>query len=208
MSQPSSSSYETWVMALRAWSKNPGTPMHHLPALSDDAFHPDTWQRFLKHLNEAINALMDRWNTDLRDALMAAQTDHDIARALTAARGPLLARLELARMQQFPPQFRDQLVLQAQKEIANLQDQLERRDYSGGSRGSTQRSEQERFLRLLRANPLTAVLDMPAGSPLGVPSQPATPAARLVGASGPASAAPPAPTSSPFKRPSRRIFGA
>lgn len=152
--------YEDWVRALRAWRRDPLVDLSHLPALDEASFPPATYQRFLNHLNEAINEFMKRWQSQLSTSLGAATDDHVRARALVDSRLGLSQRLRLARHASFPEKIRNELVAQAEKDIRGLQAQLEENALNVVAVSSaSSRPQREATLRLIRDNALTAVLD-------------------------------------------------
>lgn len=152
--------YETWVRTLRAWSKDPLVDLSRLPSLDAQSFPPAAYQRFLLHLNAAIDAFMENWQTTFMATMGAAHDDHSRARALVSARTGLARRLSLARHPSFPPQIRDQMIQQTERDVRSLQAQLET-DALRASTGwsASTRSQQEALLRLVRRNALTAVLE-------------------------------------------------
>jgi len=136
------------------------TDLSHLPSLDEASFPPATYQRFLNHLNDAINEFMKRWQSQLSGSLGAATEDHARARALVDARVGLAQRLQLARHPSFPDNIRDALVTQATADIRNLQAQLEEDAANVVAVSSaSNRPQREATLRLIRDNALTAVLD-------------------------------------------------
>ncbi len=152
--------YEDWVKGLRAWRRDPITDLSHLPALEESSFPPATYQRFLNHLNDAINEFMKRWQGQLSASLGAATNDHARARALVDSRLGLGQRLKLARHPSFPEKIRSQLVAQAERDIRSLQAQLEEDAVNVVAASSaSSRPQREATLRLIRDNALTAVLD-------------------------------------------------
>jgi len=160
VSGSSLSDYEDWVRALRSWRRDATADLESLPALEASSFPPATYRRFLKHLNDAINEFMKRWQTQLSAALSAAVDDHARARALVEARVGLAHRLRLARHPSFPQEIRDQLEKQAIDDVTSIQAQLEEDARSVVSASSSSsRPAREATLRLIRDNALTAVLD-------------------------------------------------
>lgn len=154
------SDYEDWVKALRSWRRDPLTDLTHMPRLDDTSFPPATYQRFLRHLNEAINEFMKRWQTQFSAALGSATDDHARARVLVDARQGLGHRLALARHASFPERIREALTTQAEADIRSLQAQLEQDALNVVTVSSaSNRPQREATLRLIRTNALTAVLD-------------------------------------------------
>lgn len=158
--ESSPSVYEQWVVSLRAWRNDPFVDLHGLPPIDESSFPPSTYQRFLRHLNDAINSFMKVWSTRLSAALAEAHDSHELGRALVDARRGLACRLALARHPSFPEHIRQQLVEQAVTDIQDLQKQMEdRAAQRGGSTSSIARAEIEESLRIVRSNAFTAVLD-------------------------------------------------
>lgn len=178
MSPDSFSTYEDWVRALRAWRHDPMTDMSHLPVLTESSFPPATYQRFLNHLNDAVNEFMKHWQRQFTASFGAAHDDHARGRALVDAREGLHLRLALARHPSFPPKIRSQLLTQADADIRGLQIQLENDAQNVAAAASTSnRPQREATLRLIRDNALTAVLNpnyapTPAAEPATTPSLP------------------------------------
>lgn len=152
--------YEDWVRALRSWRQDPLTEMRQLPPLDASSFPPATYQRFVNHLNSAINDFMKRWQAQLSSMLGAATSDHARARALIDARVGLVERLNLARHPGLPEEVRKQLTMQAESDIRSLQAQLETEaTHVVAVSSSSNRPQREATLRLIRDNALTAVLE-------------------------------------------------
>ena len=160
MSLDSLSTYEDWVKTLRAWRHDPMTDLSHLPSLDESSFPPATYQRFLNHLNDAVNEFMKHWQRQFVASFSAADDDHARARALVDAREGLGLRLTLANHPSFPQQIRDQLLAQTDADIRGLQQQLENDAQNVAAAASTSsRPQREATLRLIRDNALTAVLN-------------------------------------------------
>ena len=160
MSYEPTNRYDTWIRALRQWRADPMVDMSQLPKLDASSFPPATYQRFVAHLNDAINRFMQRWEKQLNQGLETATSDHAVARALVNARVGLVERIKLAQHPSFPPEIREQLLNQAATDITSLQKQLEDAAVrSGRSAVASNRLSSEATLDLFRRNPLTAVLD-------------------------------------------------
>lgn len=160
MSTEHSTLYETWVRTLRTWSRNPLTDLSKLPVLSPESFPPAVYQRFLAHLNDAVNEFMKNWQQSFVSAMGEATDNHHRTVALIGARKGLARRLLLARHPAFPSEIREQLLLQAEQDVRSLQSQLESNLARGQfSKSSSTRPQQEAMLSLIRNNSLTAVLD-------------------------------------------------
>jgi hypothetical protein len=196
--------YEDWVRALRAWRRDPTTDLSALPPLDETSFPRGTYQRFLHHLNEAINEFMKHWQAYFVAALSAAPNDQTRARALVDARTGLSQRLKLAEHPSFPKEIRDQLLAQAARDIKAIQTRLEEEAMHIASVSSVStRPQRETTLRLIRNNALTAVLDSSfVFDEANDPVRPTEPAPRDSRASQPHALDDFVP-----RRPARRIFG-
>ncbi|MET0932008.1 MAG: hypothetical protein ABWX74_21005 [Aeromicrobium sp.] len=160
MSSDSLSVYEAWVRTLRAWQRDSTTDLTGLPVLDETSFPPATYQRLIRHLNDAVTEHMRRWQEQLGATLGPASSDHEKARALVDARVGLGQRIMLARHTSFPEKIRQQLMTQAETDIRGLQAQLEEQATHVAAAGSaTSRPQREATLKLFRDNALTAVLD-------------------------------------------------
>lgn len=199
--------YEDWVKALRAWRRHPLTDLTRLPTLDETSFPPATYQRFVNHLNDAINEFMKHWQSQLATNLGGATDDHARARALVDARVGLSQRLKLARHPSFPEKIRAQLIAQAETDIRSLQAQLEQDAMNVVAASSaSSRHQREATLRLFRSNALTAVLDPSFSLDGQIDDQEARRADSFNDESKPAAH----PTLQDFvpRRPARRIFTA
>lgn len=151
--------YETWVITLREWSADPTTPLDDLPKLEDDTFTPATFQRLLSHIQKAMVTVMEAWQVALQRAFSTAQSEHDLARDLVQLRSVLVRRVQLSGHPSLPAVLSDALLEGVAKDLAALQEQLEREVMKERAGQKSSREENERLLRLVRENPLTRVLD-------------------------------------------------
>ncbi|MGB3605156.1 hypothetical protein [Gordonia sp. (in: high G+C Gram-positive bacteria)] len=159
----SDSPYELWVVTLRTWSRDPSTDLSRLPTLAVDSFPPGAYERFFRHVGEAIDAVNSAASSQLDRDIGAARNPHEIAAALVAARPKLARRLQLARHPGLPKQIREVLETAAAKDISRMQAELETMAASSVSRYGSDRLASEQMLHLVRQNPLTAVLQAGAG---------------------------------------------
>jgi hypothetical protein len=155
----STSVYEAWVLGLRAWGADPTTDLSGLPTLTAESFTPATYQRLVKHLNEAIAAMMAVWNSALERAVTGANDEHEIARELVQLRVLLARRLQLARHPGFPKEISNSLWDGACADILSIQASLEREATKNGAGATTSRTSQERMLSLMRNNSFAAITD-------------------------------------------------
>lgn len=167
--------YETWVRRLRAWQKDPSTPLHDLPVLDDASFTPATYQRLLTHIEKALETVTRQWSDRLTAAFARHLGGHDLARDLVAIRPLLARRVQLATHPHLPDGLRGPLQQECARTLSRLQEDLEsmvtdlRRD---GRLGSVDADE---LLRTVRENSLLRVMDM------DIPLDGSSPAARAVG---------------------------
>lgn len=159
--------YESWVLALRKWGKDPSYDLSNLPPLSVDSFDPRTYQRLLTHLQQALSEMMQAWSADLQRSLSAASEDYVIARELVRLRGPLARRVQLTAHPGLPTEVSEALSEQTSNDITALQEELEKNVLSAAQGSVSSRARNEQLLALIRQNRLTAVLD---GSHKGAPA--------------------------------------
>lgn len=151
--------YESWVLALRKWGKDPSYDLSDLPPLSVDSFDPRTYQRLLTHLHRAMGEMMEAWSADLQRSLSAASEDYVIARELIRLRGPLARRVQLTAHPGLPAEVSDALSKQTSNDITALQEELEKNVLTAAQGSVSSRARNEQLLAVLRQNRFTAVLD-------------------------------------------------
>lgn len=151
-----SSVYEDWVLALRAWAKDPRTDLSVLPRLTADSLPPAAYERLIAHITSAQQEVMSTWQSRLERNLNAARSESDYARALVELRTLLARRLQLARHPGFPDQIRKPLSEAIERDVRRIQEDLERAVTS--SRRGGLGPARERLLRLVRANSFVAIL--------------------------------------------------
>ncbi len=150
--------YESWVIGLRAWANDPGTDLSQLPTLTAESFTPATYQRLIKHLNDAISTMMASWNESLNRAISSARDEHDVARELVQLRALLARRLQLARHPGFPQEISNSLWDGACVDILAIQQSLESGVHATSDRATTSRSDQERTLAMVRGTSFAAII--------------------------------------------------
>lgn len=155
----SSSGYESWVRALRAWATDPAHTVLELPVLTESSLPPSAFHRLLGHLNEALSTAMTRWSSEFTVQWARATTEHDRERALVQMRTKLARRLQLADHPSLPAVIRDLLSESAATDIRNLQQEIEDNLLKSTANASSDRSVRERLLKTARANSLTAILE-------------------------------------------------
>lgn len=151
--------YEAWVVGLRAWQDDPTTDLSGLPPLTIETFTPATYERLLGHLRTAVDDMMQNWNRGLIQALSTAVTDHDRERALVQSRLVLARRVQLSQHPSLPEEVTEAFYQSTCRDIRSLQADLERAMLQSTARGSSDREAQERALRIVKAAPLTALIE-------------------------------------------------
>lgn len=153
-----SSTYETWVLTLRAWSEDPTVPLDHLPALDERSFTVATYDRLLRYVVEALEAATERWVTGLERAFRSADSPFELGAQLVQLRRLLAHRLQLAAHPSLPASLRETLTADARQAVHNYQRELEdnlRRDTTHGRVGAAAREE---LLRVARENSFERLL--------------------------------------------------
>lgn len=173
--QVQGSAYETWVRRLRAWQKDPTTPLQDLPVLEHDTFTPASYQRLLTHIEKALEAATRRWSDRLEAAFTRHSGGHDLARDLVTIRPLLARRVQLATHPHLPEGLRGPLRQECTATLERLQEELERMIGDLGRDGKLSSQDTDQILRTVRENSLLRVMDM------DIPLDGSTPAARAVG---------------------------
>lgn len=150
--------YETWVRTLQAWTRDPSTPLDHLPQLHDDTYTPETYARLFEYITKAMAAVTDRWSEGLQAAFAQSRDPHDLARAIHHLRPVLARRVQLARLPAHPPGIRKILEEDLTATINRLQVEFEKSLQTDTDRARLDQPTRERLLRVARENPFTAVL--------------------------------------------------
>lgn len=149
--------YETWVRTLRSWTRDPTTPLDHLPQLEDDTYTPETYARLFEYVNTALAAVTERWSQGLV-ASAAVSDPHELARELHRLRAVLARRVQLARLPAHPPGVRAILEEDLRATVTRLQREMEDGVRKQGHRARLDIAAQERLLRVVRENSFVAVL--------------------------------------------------
>jgi|GEM_PF-245631 len=155
MTVGAASVYEAWVMALRAWARDPRHSLDGLPPLAVDSFPPDTYQRLLAHFHNAQAAVMERADEQCTRDVSRATSEHEMAQALLELRRAYARRLQLVRHPALPVELRSPMEHGVAEDIRRSQESLEREAASATVDVATR----ERQLRLVRSVRLTVLLD-------------------------------------------------
>lgn len=150
------SAYEAWATRLFALAKDASVPIDDLPLLDLTHYTTSTVDRLVKHLVRANTGLLNQWNERLARDLSHAQTPDEIAAALVNSRAILYKRVQLGRHPMLDEAMREQLEEVNRKTIEAAQRELEQNAATDESAVSISSTE---LVDVLRANPLTAVLD-------------------------------------------------
>ncbi|MFF9123957.1 hypothetical protein ACF09J_11735 [Streptomyces sp. NPDC014889] len=149
--------YETWVEFLRRWAAEEAVHPGTLPALAQEHFPGETWERLVLHLGAALDTRLRAWAERLVQAMLAAPDEFSAGRALAQARTELQAVRALAGHPGLPESTRTRMAEVVDAQITDLQDQLERNLDRLAAQGSDPRWVDQRR-RTLRDNPLTVLL--------------------------------------------------
>ncbi|MEY9993897.1 hypothetical protein ABIE67_005929 [Streptomyces sp. V4I8] len=189
--------YQAWVDFLRRWAAFEPVDPAALPTLTQEHYDADTWVRLTNHLTGALDTRLVAWAEALVRALGQARDDFSYGRELAQARVGLRSVRALAGHPGLPESLRTRLTELIDRQIPQLQAQLEQNLDDELRRGADVRLV-ERRRRALRDNALTVVLDQ--SPPQASAPPPAT------GARDSAPAAPPDPWAyDPAAPPRRRI---
>jgi hypothetical protein len=160
VSSDAATEYEQWTLGLRAWRVDPLTDLSGLPPLRNDSLPPAAFQRLLRHLHEAIEMFMKRWQEQLVAATADLRDEADAARALVDARRRFAQRLRLAAHPGLPEDIQLRLRAQAEIDLRSIQAELEGSVLTiAGSGARSAQTDRETLLRIYRENALTAALD-------------------------------------------------
>ena len=152
--------YETWVRTMRAWTSDPTTPLDHLPALADDTFTPQTYERLMVYVRAALEAATDRWVKELGRALSSWRTPYDLAQDLVQLRSSLARRVQLSRHPSLPPTLREVLGKDAERSIRRYQAEIEDSIQESLARSTMSKTDREHVLRVVQENSFTRSLDV------------------------------------------------
>ncbi|MEV4973530.1 hypothetical protein [Streptomyces scopuliridis] len=161
--------YETWAAFLTGWADGGRSDGAGLPALRQEDFAADTWDRLRLRLTDALSARLQRCADALGTALGEAADEFSVGRALAQARSGLHPVRALATHPGLPEDLRPQLLKMVDDATRTLQQDLERAVESMVSEGGDPRRVEARR-RTLRDNPLTAVTSAPPPAPAAEPA--------------------------------------
>ncbi|MFJ4468895.1 hypothetical protein ACIP2X_15585 [Streptomyces sp. NPDC089424] len=148
--------YETWVDFLRRWAAAEPADPAALPPLSQDDYPGETWERFARHLGDALDGRLKYWGERLAQALLAADDEFSAGRALAQARVGLTEVRAVAGHPGLPKTLRSRFTELVESQITDLQQQIERNlDHLAATDGSDPRWIEGRR-RTVRDNALTA----------------------------------------------------
>ncbi|WP_031483654.1 hypothetical protein [Streptomyces bicolor] len=150
--------YETWVEFLRRWAAEEPVDPGALPALAEEQWPGETWERLGLHLGNALDTRLRSWADRFLAAMTAAPDEFSAGRALTQAREGLRSVRALAGHAGLPESARTRFTELVDGQIRDLQDQMERALDGLAAAGGSDPRWVERRRRTLRDNPLTALL--------------------------------------------------
>lgn len=159
-----STPYETWVLTLRAWQEDHQVSLDGLPTLADDTFTPETYQRLVQHIHNAMDRVAKEWDDGAARAFSAQLSPFDLGRGLVSLRGLLARQWQLANHSSLPDGLRIPLSDGVRRQATATQQGLEdsvRRRIAGASHD---RSSWEGVLRTLRENSLTRITEYTMGA--------------------------------------------
>lgn len=165
--------YQEWVEFLRRWAAFEPVDPGALPPVHEGAYDGDTMARLTRHLTQALGTRLQAWADTLVRAMEAATDEFSAGRELAQARIGLQSIRLLARHPGLPERLREQLTELVDRQVPDLQAQLERslEEVARADGADAYWVEQRR--RTLRDNALTAVLGQdPAAAPAPSPARP------------------------------------
>lgn len=170
MAMPADSAYESWVLTIRAWSRNPQVSLEGLPELAGDEYSPAVFDRLIAHIEQAIETVTQAWLTRLQADLGRARSEFELAQSLVSSRRLLTRRLELAGHPGLPQELRRVLTEACTRDVTRMQADLEEGFRQARSESPAQAGYWDRRLDVLRTNPITGTL--PAAQPTSVAAPP------------------------------------
>ncbi len=150
--------YESWVITLLAWRDDPTVPLDDLPVLTEESLPRDAYDRFFRHLQEALEHSTRRWEKAFAAAISGFRDDHDLADRLVKQRAGLARRLQLASHPSLPEPVRIALTEDFARMVHRLQEQFESNTRSGLIRSRHPHHVVEQLMRTVHENPLDDVL--------------------------------------------------
>ncbi|MFE6163688.1 hypothetical protein ACFQ7F_32775 [Streptomyces sp. NPDC056486] len=149
--------YQAWVEFLRRWAEFDDVDPAGLPAITEEQYDGATVQRLTGHLGSALDRRLTSWAGKLTLAMGSAQDEFSFGRELAQARAGLQSVRAMAGHPGLPQKLRTAMTELVDRQIPQLQDQLERFIDDAVRRGGDPRGLEERR-RTLRDNALTGVL--------------------------------------------------
>lgn len=144
------SPYETWVRTLKAWSQDPTISLEHLPALQDDTYSPDTANRLLHAIIDAMSAVNERWLADLGRIFDNYRDPYELGRRLVQLRPAIARSMQLASHPSLPQTFRDALQSSVRSTIERNQREFEESFETTLRHSDLPKSTREQLLRTVR----------------------------------------------------------
>ncbi|MCL7380913.1 hypothetical protein [Streptomyces sp. 35G-GA-8] len=161
--------YETWAAFLTEWAAGGRSDGAGLPALRQEDFAADTWDRLRLRLTDALSGRLQRCADALAAALGETADEFSVGRALEQARSGLHPVRALANHPALPEDLRPRLLKMVDDATCSLQQDLERAVEGMVAEGGDPRRVEARR-RTVRDNPLTAVTSAPPPVPAGEPA--------------------------------------
>lgn len=152
--------YGAWVSYMAAFGRDDAYVLASPPAVVEADFHPETWGRWVAVVDAGIGARLALWQHRLVEAMKHARTDGEYAHVLVGSRTGLRAVLAFVTDMPAPFDIRERFRTRIESQIRSMQADLER---DALARVQTQQGERE--LRIVRANPFTAVIGAPLPRP-------------------------------------------
>ncbi|MEU6677366.1 hypothetical protein [Streptomyces sp. NPDC046925] len=149
--------YQAWVAFLRRWADFEDVDPAALPAITEEQYDGATVQRLTVHLGGALDRRLKEWARQLTLAMGPANDEFSYGRELAQARTGLQSIRAMAGHPGLPQKLRTAMTELVDRQIPELQDQLERFLDDAIRRGGDARLLEERR-RTLRDNALTGVL--------------------------------------------------
>ncbi|MBP1783351.1 hypothetical protein J3R08_003201 [Micromonospora sp. HB375] len=149
--------YQRWAKFLELWRSGEDADSRYLPPLAEDDYPADVWVRLVRRIVEAMATRLNAWERGLLQALLAAQDEFEVARALTQSRGSLTPIRALTGHPGLPADLSRQLRAEVDRQIRSVQRALEETVESAHRVGANDRLVQAR-LRTFRENAVTEVL--------------------------------------------------
>jgi len=127
--------YELWVRTLRVWAKDPQTPLDDLPEIAEDEWSPDTWDRFLSHLQKALTSFSDAFMEEVQNVLIDSSLD-ELARNYHNLQKRYFPRFVLSQHKGLPPSLTEKLTQRAVEDLETIQNEVEKAVTKNTNRGS------------------------------------------------------------------------